>query len=229
MAEVSIVSVFPNLMGTYGDAGNELVLSHRLRLRGIASECLRVNPGTALPTGADIYLIGGGEDRAQLLAARLMADAMRSVVARGATVFAVCAGYQVLGESFTDSQGATHAGLGLLDVVTRPLAKRVVGEMIVSPALPMDALVGFENHQGCTSLGPGATPLGRVVTGTGNGDGTRTEGAMQGSIIATYLHGPALALNPALADLLLARVIGSLDPIDDELTTRARASRLNPV
>ncbi|MFM9049854.1 MAG: glutamine amidotransferase, partial [Actinomycetota bacterium] len=90
-------------------------------------------------------------------------------------------------------------------------------------------LVGFENHQGCTSLGPGATPLGRVVTGTGNGDGTRTEGAMQGSIIATSLHGPALALNPALADLLLARVIGNLDPIEDELTTRARASRLNPV
>ena len=34
------------------------------------------------------------------------------------------------------------------------------------------------------------------------------EGAVQGSVIATYMHGPALARNPQLADLILARAMG---------------------
>ena len=35
------------------------------------------------------------------------------------------------------------------------------------------------------------------------------EGAVQGSVIATYMHGPALARNPQLADVLLARALGT--------------------
>ena len=40
-----------------------------------------------------------------------------------------------------------------------------------------------------------------AIAGVGNGGGT--EGAQQGSIVGTYLHGPVLALNPVLADALL--------------------------
>ena len=229
MAGVTIVTVFPSLMGTYGDVGNELALAHRLRLRGITAEFLRIDPREAIPMTADLYLIGGGEDRAQVVAASLMADAMRGAVDNGAVVFAVCAGFQILGHSFTDGQGRTHTGLGLLDVVTRPMKDRAVGEVIINPALPVGAVVGFENHRGATTLGPDAVPFGRVITGVGNGDGQRSEGALQGSIVATYLHGPVLALNPALADDVLARVIGPLAPLDDEFADRARAVRLSPL
>ena len=229
MADVTIVNVFPTLMGTYGDIGNEMALTHRLRIRGMSAECWRIDPREPIPTTADIYLIGGGEDRAQVLAASLMADAMRGAFANGACIFAVCAGFQILGESFTDSQGQTHAGLGLLDAVTEPMKERAVGEVIVNPALPIDALVGFENHRGGTTLGPDATPLGRVITGVGNGDGHRSEGALQGTIVATYLHGPALALNPALADELLSRIVGPLPSVADELADRVRARRLTPL
>jgi len=229
MAGVTIVNVFPSLMGTYGDIGNEFALAHRLRLRGITAEFLRIEPRMSVPVAADLYLVGGGEDRAQVLAASLLGNAMRSAVANGASVFAVCAGFQILGESFTDSQGQTHAGLGLLDAVTAPMKERAVGEVITSASLPVGAIVGFENHRGATTLGPDATPLGRVITGVGNGDGHRTEGALQGRIMATYLHGPVLALNPALADELLSRIVGPLPPVDDELADRARARRLSPL
>jgi hypothetical protein len=98
--------------------------------------------------------------------------------------------------------------VGLLDIATsKGTGPRAVGEVVGEPsddaprALP--ALTGFENHGGTTTLGPGVTPLARVLHGVGNGDGSGTEGAVSGRVIGTYLHGPLLARNPALADLLL--------------------------
>lgn len=229
MARLTVVNLLPRLMGTYGDTGNELALSSRLKKRGIDAEFTRVEAGDVVPPSADLYLLGGGEDRAQPLAASLIAEPLTRALAEGAAVFAVCAGYQILGHSFTDSRGQTHAGLGVLDVVTRPMATRAVGEVVVNPGLPVDAIVGFENHRGRTRLGPNANPLGHVVAGVGNGDPLHSEGAVQGCIVATYLHGPVLALNPSLADWVLSQIVGPLEPIDDSSAYRARARRLNPV
>jgi CobQ-like glutamine amidotransferase family enzyme len=51
-----------------------------------------------------------------------------------------------------------------------------------------------------------------------------------GRILGTYLHGPALARNPAIADLLLTWVTGStLDPLDDHWSAKLRAERLAAV
>jgi len=91
-------------------------------------------------------------------------------------------------------------------------------------------LTGFENHWGRTTLGAGVAPLGRVVTGGGNGDGARVEGAIAGRVFGTYLHGPLLPRNPALADHLLALAVhgsaGTLTPVNSELEDRLRAARL---
>src|SRR5690606_40478737 len=82
------------------------------------------------------------------------------------------------------------------------------------------------NHGGRTHLGPRANPLARVTTGVGN-DGV-TEGAWQGSVFGTYCHGPALARNPALADLLLRRATGldRLAELDETWVERLRRERL---
>jgi CobQ-like glutamine amidotransferase family enzyme len=64
-----------------------------------------------------------------------------------------------------------------------------------------------------------------VLRGVGNGAGESVEGAVQGSIIGTYLHGPVLALNPALADYLLGQVVGPLPMMDDRLAEEFRANR----
>lgn len=231
MTALRIAIVFPELLGTYGDGGNALVLERRLTWRGLPVEMVQVPLGTPVPGQCDLYVIGGGEDTAQLqaLADLRRGTGLQSAVARGAPVLAVCAGLQILGASLTDREGVVHAGLGLVDARTTRLARRAVGEVVARPrpelGLPM--LLGFENHAGATLLGPAALPLGAVRRGTGNGDagGQRGEGLVQGGVIATYLHGPVLARNPALADLLLSRACGhSLGPLEDVHEDAARAA-----
>jgi CobQ-like glutamine amidotransferase family enzyme len=229
-----LVWVYPDLLSTYGDRGNLLVLARRARLRGIPVEIAEVNSDQRVPVGGDIYLLGGGEDLPQVLAARrLRADGGLSAAAgRGAVVFAVCAGYQIVGAELGGADGEPLPGLGLLDIRSGRGERRGVGEIAadVDPALGVPRLTGFENHQGITRRGPEVKPLATVLTGVGNGDGT--EGAYAGRVLGTYLHGPALVRNPGLADLLLGWIAGSLPPIDprhEELVLNLRRDRLAAV
>ena len=224
-----IVWIYPDLLSTYGDRGNLLILSRRAALRGIPVETYEVRSDQAMPTTADIYLIGGGEDGPQALAAqRLITDGgLHRAVQQGAAVLAVCAGYQLLGSSFF-AKGARCAGLDLLDLSSDRGETRAVGEVRgdVDPRLGLPPLSGFENHGGRTHLGPSVSALARVTAGIGN-DG-QTEGAWHGKILGTYAHGPALARNPAIADLLLRWAIGadSLQALDDTWADRLRGERL---
>lgn len=226
-----LVWVYPDLLSTYGDRGNVLVLERRARLRGIPVEIVEVNSDQRVPRDGDIYTMGGGEDLPQTLATRrLLADrGLHEAAERGAVVFAVCAGYQMLGVEFGGADDAPVPGLGLLDIRSGRGERRAVGEIIadVDPALNVGRLTGFENHQGVTRLGPGVRPLARTELGTGNGDGT--EGSYAGRVLGTYLHGPALVRNPNLADLLLYWAVGPLPPLPpqaEELANRLRAERL---
>jgi CobQ-like glutamine amidotransferase family enzyme len=212
-----LVWVYPDLLSTYGDRGNLLVLRRRARLRGIDVESFEVNSDQPVPRQGDIYLMGGGEDLPQILAARrLRADGgLAAAAGQGAVLFAVCAGYQVIGAEFGGVDGEPVSGLGILDIRSGRGERRGVGEIVadVDPELGVPRLTGFENHQGVTSLGPGARPLARVTLGVGNGDGT--EGAYAGKVLGTYLHGPVLVRNPGLADLLLGWAAGPLTPLDE--------------
>jgi CobQ-like glutamine amidotransferase family enzyme len=228
---VRLVWVYPDLLSTYGDRGNLLVLARRARLRGVPVEMAEVNSDQRVPADGDIYLLGGGEDLPQVLAARrLRSDGgLPSAAGRGAVVLAVCAGYQIVGTEFGGAEGEPVPGLGLLDIRSGRGERRGVGEITadVDPALGVPRLTGFENHQGQTWRGPQVKPLAAVVTGVGNGDGT--EGAYCGRVVGTYLHGPALVRNPGLADLLLGWVVGTLPPVDprqEELVQGLRRERL---
>ena len=225
---VDIGLVLPDLRGTYGDGGNAEILVRRLQWRGIPARLVPITLDEPLPRSLPLYVLGGGEDDAQELAVRHLTG-LAGALARGAMIFAVCAGLQLLGHRFTVTGGRACAGLGLLDVVTVAAPRRAVGEIVVTPRISgLDQpLTGFENHQGHTVLGPDALPLGLVVRGTGNGDGT--DGAVQGPIIGTYLHGPTLVRNPQLADLVLARVLGhALPSLDMPAVTALRRHRLHP-
>ncbi|MGS2619162.1 type 1 glutamine amidotransferase [Micromonospora sp. LZ34] len=223
-----IVWVYPDLLSTYGDRGNALILAHRARRRGMPVEVLEVRSDERLPATADIYLIGGGEDGPQALGAqRLIADGgLHRAVAQGSVVFGVCAGYQLLGTSFF-AKGTQYRGLELLDLSSDRGPTRAVGELAgdIDPRLGLPALSGFENHGGRTHLGPEVAPLARVTAGVGNDGGT--EGAWRGKLLGTYSHGPALARNPALADLLLRWATGvhQLPPLDDTWSDRLRSER----
>ena len=200
---ITICLLFPDLLGTYGDAGNGLVVAERARRRGINASLIRVGLSDDVPD-ADLYLLGGGEDGPQRLAADLLRrSSFPSRVKDGAYVVAVCAGLQILGHSFAIEGDDEFEGLGLVDVVSTRGERRSVGELAVRVGGQL--LVGFENHGGHTILSGGLEPMGTVVLGRGN-DG-RLDGYRTKTIWATYAHGPVLAMNPWLADEVLATVV----------------------
>ncbi|WP_115726628.1 type 1 glutamine amidotransferase [Actinomyces culturomici] len=212
--------LMPEVLGTYGDTGNAMILAERARRRGIPAEIVEVGLADAIPDSLDVYTLGGGEDTAQSLAAQKFREdsGLLRALDAGRPLLAICASLQVLGHWYRDARDVRVDGLGVLDITTDPQGHRSIGELVSEPLLEglTEPLTGFENHGGGTVLGPEAKPLGRVLAGTGNGvpEGVEPgpvayDGAVQGSIIATYMHGPALARNPQLADLLLTRAIGT--------------------
>lgn len=220
---IRIGLVLPDVLGTYGDNGNALVLRQRARMRHLDADIVPIHLGEPVPDDLSVYTLGGGEDVAQRLAIEhLRADGgLERAVAAGRPVLAICAGLQILGHSFDGVPG-----LGLLDVVTVAQEKRAIGEVQSVSELFPEPLTGFENHLGGTTLGPEAKPLARVTRGVGNGDG-ESEGVVQGSIVATYMHGPVLARNPQLADWLLEKAVGEkLAPLDIPVVDQLRLERL---
>lgn len=254
MSELSIGLILPDVLGTYGDDGNALVLRERARRRGIDADIVPIKLGDAVPRSLDIYTVGGGEDVAQTIAAEhLIADGgIKAAAEAGKQILAICAGFQIFGTSFR-AGGKEVAGLGVVDAVTESLPQRAIGEIATAPTSEFlqQPLTGFENHMGRTTLGADARELGTVIRGVGNAGPVISqensgiapgvdlsqlparggaEGAVQGSVVCTYLHGPVLARNPELADLLLARAIGvapgELIPLEVAYVEQLRRERL---
>jgi hypothetical protein len=202
-------------MNIYADRGNLFVLQRRCEWRGIGFQLSGSGLGEMLDGEAhDIYYIGGGQDRDQLLCAKdLVAgkrEALHEAASRGAIVLGVCGGYQLLGESYTLGDDQLQ-GVGLLDIHTvREPGERLIGNIAIEVNLDGEkrVLAGFENHGGRTYLGSQATPLGRVLKGHGNDGRSGFEGARSGNTIGTYLHGPLLPKNTWFADWLIAKSLG---------------------
>jgi CobQ-like glutamine amidotransferase family enzyme len=225
---VRIALLLPDVLGTYSDAGNATVLAQRLRWRGLPAQVLRITAEQTPPTDCDVFVLGGGEDAAQTYAADWLRQhsALRGAMQRSQVV-AVCAGLQVLGAWMQGTDGRRRSGADLLDLTTAPVGTRAVGEIVTHCTDPqVGILTGFENHQGRTTLGPGIRPLGHVQSGTGNGNGD--DGVLTDTVVGTYLHGPVLARNPDLADLILRRATGqaSLPPLSVPHENDARAYHL---
>jgi len=227
---IKIINLLPELLGTYGDQGNVAVLSWRLTARGIENKIINASARNPIPTDGDFYFLGGGEDDAQVAAVELLrSGALQSALKNGAQLFAVCAGFQLLGESFPASNNRTISGLNILPIKTESASPRSVGELLCESTLPIGALTGFENHGGQTKFTDRLQPLGIVQRGIGNHLSEKCDGAVTNQIIATYMHGPALVRNPALADYFLNRhpdLAGKLTEIDDDVFKKLHAERV---
>jgi CobQ-like glutamine amidotransferase family enzyme len=221
-------------MNIYADRGNLLLLERRCQWRGIGFELFSSGLTDPLdPDAADLYYIGGGQDRDQRLCAldlyESKRDALHAAAARGAVILAVCGGYQLLGHSY-ELGDEELPGVGLLDLRTiRADGARLIGNVAIEVELERGqrrVLAGFENHGGRTHLGPSATPLGEVLRGHGNNGQDRYEGVRKGNVIGTYLHGPLLPKNAWFADWLIraALALGEpLAPLDDAFEAAAHA------
>jgi lipid II isoglutaminyl synthase (glutamine-hydrolysing) len=233
-----VCALYPDLMNIYADRGNLLMLRQRCDWRGIGFQLSGVGIGEPLDAeSADLYYMGGGQDRDQALCATDLVEhkreALTAAAERGAVVFGVCGGYQLLGHAYQLGEEELP-GVGLLDIRTvRSDGPRLIGNVAIEVDLPRasgQVLAGFENHGGRTHLGEGAHPLGHVLSGHGNNGSDGHEGAREGNVIGTYLHGPLLPKNAWFADWLIATALGTqgsgsfeLEPLDDELELLAHA------
>jgi CobQ-like glutamine amidotransferase family enzyme len=218
---LEIIRIHNELLGTYGDRGNADVLKYRAGLRKLRARVTDISYLDPIPKGGDIYLLGGAEDAAQLLSLTALrkGSILKRAADKGAVVLAICAGFQLLGTKYV-TRDEELAGLGLLDVTTTPGDKRLVGDIAVQSRLFETPLTGFENHSSVTTLGEWVEAFGTVLQGNGNGI-AGVDGAINGNVFGTYLHGPVLARNPEFADLLLERAVGApLMSVDDELALR---------
>ncbi len=234
-----LCALYPDLMNIYADRGNLLMLRKRCEWRGVGFQLTESGIGEPLqPEEHDLIYLGGGQDRDQLLCARDLVEAkgeaMAAAASAGVSILGVCGGYQLLGHSYELGPSERIPGLGLLDVVTvREPGPRLIGNVAIEIELGQGAqvLAGFENHGGRTRLAEGQTPLGRVLKGHGNDGESGFEGAMRGSVIGTYLHGPLLPKNAWFADWLIASALGvgagELAALDDELERQAHLSALS--
>jgi CobQ-like glutamine amidotransferase family enzyme len=230
-AGLRVCALYPELMNIYADRGNLLMLERRCAWRGIGFTLAASSLGDPLdPDAADLFYIGGGQDRDQRLCAFDLQDkreALHAAAARGAAILAVCGGYQLLGHSY-ELGDEVLPGVGLLDLRTvREDGPRLIGNIAIEVELEPGSkriLAGFENHGGRTHVGASAQPLGRVLRGHGNNGRDQLEGVRRMNVIGTYMHGPLLPKNAWFADWLIASALGlsgTLPPLDDELEDAA--------
>jgi CobQ-like glutamine amidotransferase family enzyme len=212
---IRVGHLYPDYLNIYADRGNIAVLARRAAWRGHDLEVTALDMADPIVPGAhDLYYVGGGQDREQLLVAGNLAakaEPLREAVSGGgAALLAVCGGYQLLGRGYRGFHGEEMPGVGLLPLETVAGERRMIGDVLLDVELDAGGrrtIAGFENHAGRTHLDPGAEPLGRVVAGFGNDGESGYEGCRLGRAIGTYLHGPLLPRNPWLADWLLAQAI----------------------
>jgi hypothetical protein len=229
---IRVGHLYPDYLNIYADRGNIAVLAARAASRGHEVVVEAITLGDRVPE-ADLFYIGGGQDREQQLVTpdlAAKATALRAAVDSGAALLAVCGGYQLLGRFYRDRDGTELPGIDLLALHTVAGERRLIGDVLLDCSWAGETLAGFENHAGRTYLDPGVEPLGRVIAGFGNDGDSGFEGARAGRVYGTYLHGPLLPRNPWFADRLLedalAHLTGeehTLSPLPDELELQAHA------
>ena len=235
--KIRVGHLYPDYLNIYADRGNIAVFARRAAWRGHELEVEAIGVGQDVrPGDHDLYYVGGGQDREQALIAPDLAGkpGLVEAIEGGASLLAVCGGYQLLGRFYRERNGAELPGVGLFPHHTIAGERRMIGDVLLECELEpgrVRTLAGFENHAGRTMLGEGAEPLGRVVAGFGNDGESGFEGCRVGRAIGTYLHGPLLPRNPWLADWLLAQALAhrtgaepvELTPLDDGLEAEAHA------
>ena len=237
MTTIRVGHLYPDYLNIYADRGNIAVLARRAAWRGHELDVTLLGMDDRIVPGAhDLYYVGGGQDREQLLVAENLAAKAEplgeAVVGGGAALLAVCGGYQLLGRGYRGFHGEDMPGVGLLPLETVAGESRLIGDVLIECELDPGerrTLAGFENHAGRTRLDPGAEPLGRVLAGFGNDGESGFEGCRLDRAVGTYLHGPLLPRNPWLADWLLEQALAHrgggepprFEPLADALEARA--------
>lgn len=206
--KLRICHLYGNLLNTYGDNGNLLMLQYMARQLGheVETELISLKDKFV----ADRYqllFVGGGQDHEQKVIAKDLPnkrDELVRYIENGGVGLAICGGYQLLGQYYETAKGEKIDGLGALPHYTlHQKNHRFIGDIEIFNEAFNETYLGFENHNGRTFLGPGEQPLGRVVNGHGNNGEDHSEGAIYKNIYCSYFHGPLLVRNMHLAKRII--------------------------
>ncbi len=207
-----VCHLYGDLMNTYGDLGNILVLKYLANKMGVKLTSEVVSLGQDFdPDKFDIVVFGGGQDFEQSIVSKdiqTKKNGLTQFIENGGSVVAICGGYQLLGRYYIGANGEKLAGIGALDHYTdKQKDHRFIGNVVIQNEETGEKYHGFENHQGITFLGKGERPLGKVLEGHGNNGQDHTEGAIYKNVYCTYFHGPILARNNEIAKHVLMNAL----------------------
>lgn len=209
---LNVCHLYGDLMNTYGDLGNILVLKYLANQMGVELTSEVVSLGQPFdPTKYDIVVFGGGQDFEQSIVSKdiqTKKTALTDFIEDDGSVVAICGGYQLLGHYYIGANGEKLLGIGALDHYTdKQKDHRFIGNVVIENEETGERYHGFENHQGLTFLGKGERPLGKVLEGHGNNGQDQTEGAIYKNVYCTYFHGPILARNNQIAKHVLVNAL----------------------
>lgn len=209
---IRICHLYGNLLNTYGDNGNLLMLQHRAKQKGFQVETTIVSlDDTFHPKDFDLVFFGGGQDYEQRVVSQDIQskkDALIAYIENNGVTVAICGGFQLLGHYYIGAKGEKINGIGALNHYTLSQDNnRFIGDIEIFDRVTGMTYLGYENHNGRTFLGEDMQPLGTVVKGCGNNNEDQTEGARYKNVFCSYFHGPLLVRNQHLADYIINLVI----------------------
>ncbi|MCX7947496.1 MAG: glutamine amidotransferase [candidate division WOR-3 bacterium] len=220
-----ILHLYYDLMNTYGDRGNVIVLYEVAEKMNLNPQIIRYTVGDKIPPRSDFIFIGGGEDWQQEIIYRDFMNLKNYIlehIEEGKPLLAICGGYQLLGKYYRTQDGKVIEGLNIFNIYTVSGNRRMVGNLIVESRF--GKLVGFENHSGKTYIEGSA--LGKVIMGDGNNSEDKTEGYIYKSAIGTYMHGPFLSKNPEVVKYIISSIIKDKVDLDFSLELKAKQKTL---
>ena len=237
--ELKILHLYHDIMDLYGDKGNMMTIKYRCEQRGINFVYDTCSIGEEkYYSSYDLIFMGGGADKEQLILSKdllsrrtQLAKAMDS----GTFFLLICGGYQLFGQYYVNADGHKIQGLGFFDYVTEKSKSndRCIGNIYLDVEIDGERfdVLGFENHGGQT-YGNDESYFGKVIFGNGNYYGAKSEGFYKDNVLGTYIHGPLLPKNPALADFIIRKALlknhgeVSLGKLDDSIEVNAKKELL---
>ena len=206
--KLRICHLYGNLMNTYGDNGNLLMLQHRAKKLGYEVETTLISLEEDFNSDDfDIVMFGGGQDFEQTVVAKDLQnkkEALIQYIEDNGVVVAICGGFQLLGRYYVNASGERLNGISAIDVYTNgQFPNRLIGDVEIVNEEFGEMYLGYENHIGRTYLGKNMKPLGKVVKGYGNNEEDHVEGCHYKNVFCSYFHGPILVRNQHLADRII--------------------------
>ena len=201
---LKIAHLYGDLLNTYGDNGNILMLKYVAEKMGAHVQVDIVSLGDSFSQeDYNLVFFGGGQDYEQAIVSKDLPgkkEGLDDYIQNDGVCLAICGGYQLLGQYYIEASGKRIEGLGILSHYTlNQVNNRYIGDIKIYNQEFNETYYGFENHQGRTFLGPDEKPLGKVIYGNGNNKEDGGEGLHYKNVFGSYFHGPILSRNPRLA------------------------------